>query len=412
MEQQIQVSNRMFSIGTIAAGVAHEINNPLSGLIGNLFLLSELLTAEARPAAESRRRKAAGRPETPRPSALQTILREATEAAERVRGIVREIKLFSRGEEDVNLPVSIDKVLESSLRMTRNEVRHRARVVKTGQVKPLVMASESRLGQVFVNLMINAAHSIPEGHAEENEILVSVGLDPHGQVLVEIRDSGTGIPPEILPRIFEPFFTTKEVGVGTGLGLTICKRIVTEIGGTITVASKLGEGTTFRVSLPAYHLDPLEPKRPARARSLDQRRGRVLVIDDEPLVRLSIERVLTARHDVVSEARAEDALARLVRGEKFDVILCDVMMPQMTGIEFRDLLEAALPGQSERIVFMTAGALVGGTGRLIESVVNTVIEKPMDMHRLRALVAEFVALDPPAELQGPMAAPPRSPSAR
>ena len=166
-----------------------------------------------------------------------------------MREIVRDLKVFSRAQEDRRGAVDVEKVLESTLRMAQNEIRHRAKVVKVyGQV-PRVDANEGRLGQVLLNLIVNAVQAIPEGNYESNAITITTKVD-HDTVLVSIADTGSGIPPEVQRRLFTPFFTTKPAGVGTGLGLAISHRIVTGLGGQLDFVSEVGKGTTFRVRLP------------------------------------------------------------------------------------------------------------------------------------------------------------------
>ncbi|MEO8700733.1 MAG: response regulator, partial [Kofleriaceae bacterium] len=218
-ELHLMVADRMASVGTLAAGVAHEINNPLASVIANLDMaiqdvatLGETMTL---------------------PHDLPEELADARSAADRVREIVRDLKIFSRAEEDRRGAVDVELVLESTLRMAWNELRHRGKVVKKFGNVPQVEANDSRLGQVFLNLIINAAHAIPPGNYDANEITITTSTDTAGRVVVAIRDTGAGIPPEVRPRLFTPFFTTKPVGVGTGLGLAISHRIITQFGGTI-----------------------------------------------------------------------------------------------------------------------------------------------------------------------------------
>ena len=152
-------------------------------------------------------------------------------------------------------PVAVRRVLDSSINIAWNEIRHRARLVKDYGETPLVEGNESRLGQVFLNLLLNAAHAIPEGETERNEIRVTTRTDGRGYAIVEVRDSGMGIPIAIRERIFDPFFTTKPVGEGTGLGLWICAGIVSALGGEVKVDSEIGRGSTFRVTLPPALMD-------------------------------------------------------------------------------------------------------------------------------------------------------------
>src|SRR5919106_1043899 len=303
MQEQLLISDRMVSIGMLAAGVAHEINNPLSSVMANVdYALRDIQEFEVKP----------GGPITVED--MREALADAREAAERVRTIVRDLKLFSRSsDEEPRGPVEVRRVSESSLRMAWNEIRHRARLVKDYTDVPPVAASESRLGQIFLNLVVNAAHSIPEGNAETNEIRVSTHLDPSGRVRVEVRDTGTGMTSDVMERLFTPFFTTKPKGVGTGLGLAISQRIVTNFGGEITVESTPNGGSVFKVFLPVAVADqPAAVKTDKPTTSSGRRRGRVLVVDDEAMVGSAIRRALASEHDVVALTNAREALSRIV----------------------------------------------------------------------------------------------------
>jgi signal transduction histidine kinase len=190
------------------------------------------------------------------------MLREAREGAERVRHIVRDLKVFSRGDTEERTAVDPRRVMDSCANMARGEIRHRARLVKRYAETPRVSANEARLGQVLLNLLVNATHAIPEGAPDENEIRVATGVDAEGRVMMEVEDTGSGIPDDVKAHIFEPFFTTKTGGAGTGLGLSICQSIVTALGGEITVESEVGRGTTFRVFLPPASMSDPPPPSP------------------------------------------------------------------------------------------------------------------------------------------------------
>ncbi len=238
LEAQVVMADRLASVGRLAAAVGHEINNPLAYVMANVDLALERL---AEPEASS-------------PDHIADIiemLREAREGSERVRHIVRDLKVFSRGETEERTRVDPRRVLDSCVNMARGEIRQRARLIKRYDETPPVLANEARLGQVLLNLLINAAHAIPEGDPESHDIQVATREDSQGRVVIEVKDSGTGIPEEVKRRLFEPFFTTKSGGRGTGLGLSICKSIVTALGGEIGFDSQVGQGTTFRVTLPA-----------------------------------------------------------------------------------------------------------------------------------------------------------------
>jgi PAS domain S-box-containing protein len=370
-QSQLMVSDRMASLGMLAAGVAHEINNPLAAVIVNL----ELALREVARAGQ-----------TGAPAALGDELSDACEAAARVRNIVRDLRMFSHSERDEVGPVAIHEVLESVTRLAANEIRHRARLVTRYQAVPPVHGNSSRLGQVFLNLVMNAAQAIEEGHAESNEIAITTSLDDAGRVLVEVSDTGAGIAPDMMRRLFTPFVTTKPVGVGTGLGLSICQRIVGHIGGEITVQSAVGAGTTVRVYLAvsrsAQVADPAAPPPLVAPR----RRGRILAIDDEAIIARSIRRICAGEHEVVALTRAADAVALIERGKRFDVILCDLMMPQMTGMDLHASVAAIDEHQAQRIIFMTGGAFTPRAQSFLEGVENLRIEKPFDPQQLRAVV--------------------------
>jgi CheY-like chemotaxis protein len=376
---QLMVSDRMASIGMLAAGVAHEINNPLTAVVANLDVAVRDLAELARGPA------GAGL------SSLIEGMTDARDAAERVRHIVRDLKTFSRAEDDQSGAVDVTRVLESSVRMAWNEIRHRARVVKDYREVPPVRANESRLGQVFLNLVVNAAQAIPEGHADRNEIRLSIRAGDAGRVVVEVADTGAGMSPLVLSRLFTPFFTTKPPGVGTGLGLAICHRLISEIGGEITVDSEVGSGTVFRVILPVMTGEDRRAARPeAPAVDAPSRRGRILVIDDEKMIGSVIGRLLGADHDVVSTTSALEALDCIVDAEPFDVIMCDLMMPVMTGMDFFERLSEVAPDQLDSVVFLTGGAFTPAARAFLDRVSNARLEKPFDLKSLRALVNESV----------------------
>lgn len=219
-------SDRMASVGTLAAGVAHEINNPLTAVIAGIDLAFDEIDSSAKDA-----------------------LMLARDAADRVRLIVRDLKTLSRGETDDVALVDLSKIVESAARLAGAEVRARASVVRELSEVPPVRANEARLGQVFLNLMVNAAHAIEAGQPDQNRITVRTRVEG-GDVVAEVIDTGAGMSPEVKSRIFTPFFTTKPVGIGSGLGLSVSDGIVRAAGGTMEVESEPGRGSTFRVRLP------------------------------------------------------------------------------------------------------------------------------------------------------------------
>ncbi|MCC6524201.1 MAG: PAS domain-containing protein [Polyangiaceae bacterium] len=240
MEAQVRRTDRIAALGTLAAGLAHEINNPLGYVMLNLtYLQRRCGEALALDHETAWLRDAHGR------------LESTLEGVERIRRIVHDLRVFSRGDDGPLGAVDVVAVLDSAVNVLDGAIRHRARLVRSYADAPFAWGHQARLAQVFVNVLLNAVQALPEGGPELGEITVSAEADARGRAVVTIADTGEGIAPEVLGRIFDPFFTTKASGVGTGLGLWICERILAELGGEIAVASEPGRGTRVTVVLPA-----------------------------------------------------------------------------------------------------------------------------------------------------------------
>ncbi|BDG10868.1 hypothetical protein AMPC_39810 [Anaeromyxobacter paludicola] len=418
-ELRAEQASRLASLGTLAAGVAHEINNPLTFVSANLEYLGEQL-------AECGERRCVTGPE------LMAVLREAQQGASRVADIVRDLKMVSREVESRRGVVDLHDEVRDALRLTANEVRHRARLsVELGPVPP-VEAPARQLGQVLVNLLVNASQAIPEGEASRHWIRVTTRTAADGRAEVEVADSGAGIPEALRARIFEPFFTTKPQGVGTGLGLSICSGIVGGLGGEIAFESEEGKGSVFRVllppcdgpghseaatapapgspaappaafapassSAPAGSSAPSAPKAApatgAEARPAAARRGRVLVVDDEPLIGRSVRRML-AGHDVEVLTDGREALVRLLAGERFDLVLCDLMMPELTGMALEEKLRELVPEACAAMVYMTGGAFTPAARDFLAGG-RCYLEKPFQSAELLGLLEQRLASPAPA----------------
>ena len=374
------VSERMASLGTLAAGVGHEINNPLMAALGNLDMaLNDL---------RKLRRELGDRAEL---SEIAEELRDAREATERVRNIVRDLRVFSRSDRETRSAVDIEQALESSIRMVWNAIRYHAELVRDFQPVPPVYANESRLGQVFMNLIMNAAQAIPEGRAADNEIRIATSLDGDGRVRIAISDTGCGMSPEVVAKCFTPFFTTKPIGVGTGLGLAICHQLVAAAGGEILVDTRLGTGTTFTVVLPAMAGAACIDKPVADVVSAC-RRGRILIVDDELIVANTLQRALARDHDVTGLIDPREAVRQIENGQAFDVILCDLMMPKVTGMELYETLAVLAPDQASRMIFITGGVFTDKGRAFLDSTGNAYVEKPVDLDMLRALVVSRIRM--------------------
>ena len=375
LERQLIQADRLAALGTMAAGVAHEINNPLAYVMLNLEWIARKLP-DVMSAPESL-------------PALLVMLDEARQGARRVSTIVRELRSFSRAEGETRRPVDLATIVQAVIKMVGNEVRHRARVTTSFESVRPVIANEARLEQVVVNLMLNAAQAMPEGRGEKNEISVTVREDGERRAILEVVDNGVGIPAEVLPRIFDPFFSTKPVGVGTGLGLSICHGIVTSLGGQIAAYSD-GTGTTFRVVLPTSEALVMDSAPPASGptSSRESVRARILVVDDEPAIANALRELLAPEHVVSSAISAREALDAIAR-EDFDVVFCDLMMPGTSGMDLFERIRVQKPGFERRIVFMTGGAFTSRAAEFLSSVDNRRLEKPFSMGLVERIVRDM-----------------------
>jgi len=362
LEARLMLSDRLVAIGTLAAGVAHEVNNPLTFIMAHLDWI--------------------GREVGSRNPSVARRVNEALEGTERIRDVVRDLTSFAHREEGVPLPVRLSAVLDTALRIAHTELRFRARITRDYGDVPDVGGRPGRLGQVFLNLLLNAAHALPTGHADRHEVTVTTRLLHEGVVRTSIHDTGRGIDPSLLDGIFDPFVTTKAPGEGTGLGLYISQNIVKGLGGSITVESTLGHGSTFHVDLPVY-VKPGSVRPPESAAPSPVLPGklRVLVVDDEPNIRALLAHVL-APHDVVCESSGKDAIARLEK-ESFDVIVCDLIMPQLTGMDVYEHVLAYRPELSKRFVFMTGAAFTERAAAFVSSMKVKPLQKPFALGDLR-----------------------------
>jgi signal transduction histidine kinase len=382
MADRLVEAERLAALGRLAAGVGHEINNPLTYVALNVKLIAERVQAVG-PDEVSERLQLQG---------IGDMLGDALDGLERVRQIVENLQSLSRRTESVLSPVSLEALLDRTLAMADHQLRPRARVIKSYGGVPPLLANAGTLGQLFLNLLTNAAQAIDEGHAAENEVSVTTRSEG-GRVVVEISDTGPGIREEILPRIFDPFFTTKPLGKGTGLGLAICKQIVIEHGGDIGIRSRPGQGTTVWVRFPrrGSRPDPTPLAPPSPPLGAAPRRRRLLVVDDEPLIGRIIARALEPDHEVVLADSSTEALEHIARDDAFDLVLCDLIMPRGGGSEMRAGLVARAPHLLDRLVFMTGGAFTPQAQLLVEQSHHPLLEKPFTMDDIRRLVSRTLA---------------------
>ncbi len=380
MEAQLAMADRLASLGRLSAAVGHEINNPLAYVMGNVQLLQREMEALDVPAEQR--------------ESLLARLRVIDEGTNRVRDIVRDLKTLARGDEHVMVPVDVHRTLDVCVDMAAHETRCRARVTRDYGAAFQVQASEARLGQLFLNLLLNAAHAIPEGSVQDNEIIVRTRVVGADRALIEIHDTGLGIPAEMQSRVFEPFFTTKAPGSGTGLGLSICHHIATSLGGSIELEARKPRGTCFRVVLPATPCEgSSSSSRPPASQPVDGPRYRLLIVDDEPMIAGMLANYLEG-FDVSVAGSGRQAIELIESGPRYDAILCDLVMGDLTGIDVYEYLARQSPGAERRMVFMTGGAFTERTQEFVDAVPNAHLEKPFGIEVADAAIRRVIAAEP------------------
>ncbi|HVO18712.1 MAG TPA: PAS domain-containing protein [Anaeromyxobacter sp.] len=370
LQENLVAATRLASVGTLAAGVAHEINNPLAWVTTNLSYALERVDAAQREAP------------APRPDLqeLRTVIEETQQGTARIGSIVRAMRSLGRPTDPSEIgEVDVCAEVLSAVQMTRTQVLQRARMlVEVPSNLPKVAARSNELGRVFLNLILNGAQAIPEGDEAHNFVAVRARTEGR-KVVVEVSDSGSGIAPSIRDRIFEPFFTTKPPGLGTGLGLTMARSIVDSAGGSLELDAGTGQGSTFRVTLPASAPSVVPESAATSGIAVPPKiRGRVLIIDDEPLVGRSLQRILERRHDVTVLASGNEAMRLIDRGECWDAVLCDFTMPDLDGIALYEMVSARAPEVAKRWAFITGGVVGDRTARFLAGHDVFTLQKPVE----------------------------------
>jgi signal transduction histidine kinase len=387
-EARLRHSDRMASIGTMAAGVAHEINNPLAYMIANLDFAAKAIADVTTSLAGAPRADGGEDPLVDHLRAASTAIDDASGGAARVRKVVADVSRFAQAKDTDRRPVELWDALESAIRLSSHHLQHHAVIVRDPGRAPRVLASTQGLEQVFINLLVNAAQAMPEGRPQANRIHVKTRTDDEGKAVVEIADTGAGITPEIKERIFDPFFTTKPIGLGTGLGLSICHRIISDHGGAIAVESAVGSGTLFRITLPAVPAEKPAPALAATRRDSPTPRGQFLIVDDDAKVLAMLDRILGQRHDVTLAHDGAEALAVIAAGRRFDLVLCDLMMPKMNGMDLFERVQELAPEQASGFVFLCGGAVTQRATDFLEAHAGQRFDKPFQLHELEAMIAE------------------------
>jgi PAS domain S-box-containing protein len=377
LEGRLAEAERMAALGRLSAGVAHELNNPLTHLVLAATRLRQLFNDV-------------------RPEEASAVIADArhklalmADDLDRMMLVARELTLFASPQPTSREPVDLRDLLERALHIVEEtDPGQGVQIVRRHDEVGPADADPSRLIQVFINLVRNAFESLRDARTGRLPT-VTISLREVGEdwIAAEVADNGPGIAADLHERIFEPFFTTKRYGAGAGLGLAISRSLVQALGGTLAVSGEPGRGTTFTVTLRRW-------RRSAQMAAIARPptvRLRVLVIDDEISIGRTIDSIFEDVHDVVVCTSAGDALARIEQGLTFDVILCDVVMPGASGVEFYEQLRATRPELCDRVVFMTGATLGSDEGRSLAALPNAVLEKPFDLDRLEAMLASAAA---------------------
>ena len=372
MQGELMLADRLASVGSLVQGLVHEVNNPLTVVLANLELISSRVSAldEA--------------------DEFNELLNDTVVQMDRIRQVVTSLSSFSPEETEMTL-VDVQALLDEVLRLAENEIRHRAKIVREYIDRPLVLANPAHLSQLFLNLILNAAQAIEAGDASSNEIRVSVHRRTDGGLSISVRDTGAGMGPEMQRRVFDPFVSTRDDDRGVaGMGLFICQNIVKALGGTLSVSSRPGRGTTFEVQMPAG--GGSLPDAAATSGNFPRpslvTRGRVLVIDDESGIRRALVRAL-AEHEVDVAESGREGL-ELARDGNYDIIFCDLMMPEVTGMDVFERIREHDEDLAERFVFITGGAFTARARAFLEATTNPRIKKPFDLLEIRAIVADLL----------------------
>lgn len=356
-------ADRLSSMGILAAGIGHEINNPLSYVLANLEFSLEALPSLAKE-------------DHPERQEVEDVLTEALSGVHRIRLIVRDLRSFAQTNHD-NTPqrFPVERAMRSALSLTRGQLRQKAQLtLNFADDRFTVVGEEHRLVQVFVNLLLNANHAIQSPQATDSQILVSIErLD--SDVLVRVRDTGPGVSTANQLRIFEPFFTTRVQGKGTGLGLSVSLGIIRDMHGAIELESEEGAGATFTVRLPIGAAESDADSEVTDALPEISTCLRILIVDDEKLVGAALARVLD-QHSVVVVQSAEAAQQQFLN-ERFEVVFCDLMMPGTSGIDLYRGVREQRPDQALRFVFITGGVFSEDAQAFITQTDQPLVHKPL-----------------------------------
>ena len=383
-EEKIRISDRMASIGQLSAGIAHEINNPLTFVSLNLERAIQQINSYLKIK------------QSPELEAILDIVQETNKATNKIKTIARDLKSFSHSSQtEIVQPVDLVEVMDSAARMAFFGIKSQATITKDYQAVPLAAANEGRLGQVFLNLIVNAAQAMPERDISQNKIHLVLKTNTDGKIVAEVQDTGLGMTEEVRQRLFTPFFTTKPIGEGTGLGLSLCQNIIKSFDGKIEVESTLNVGSIFRVILNKAEVQKTQTVNKDTTSSnvittKSTYRGKVFLVDDDLDLTETIDILLNADHDVVIANSGKKALEILEKNSDFDVVLMDMSLGDTTGIHIYETMQKIKPDLTSKFIFMTGGATNIKAQTFLKQIQNLVVEKPFEIDVLREKVSKSI----------------------
>jgi PAS domain S-box-containing protein len=363
LELKAQSTSRLASVGEMAAGVAHEINNPLTAVTGYAQLLMDREDV---------------------PPDIRSDLAAINDGAQRVAGIVRTLLAFSRQTKPERKLVEINELIESTLVLRAYHLRVNNIGVVTRLTTDLLetVADPGQIQQVLLNLIVNAETEMKLAHGKGKLAITTEKSD--NSIKICVKDNGPGIKPEVMDKIFDPFFTTREVGQGTGLGLSLCYGIVAEHKGRIYAESKLGKGATFIVELPVVaEVELPKPAEPVVEQPKKVAKARILVVDDEKVIRDFVKRVLAGEgYEVETVNNAGDALKK-IEGKRYNLVLIDIKMPGMDGVELYKRIQKIAKSLARRVVFITGDIMGADTEKFLSGTKVAHLDKPFNAEQLR-----------------------------
>ena len=405
LQEAFAHSERLTALGTLVAGVGHEINNPLSAVILSIEVARRRMLPALDAALAMALAAKAGLPLPPHAVAILTklawtdnggrgvaaVFDEMDAAAEAIASIVRDLRTFARSDHDAPPErVDVDELIEHAIRLSGREAARRGVLERDyAPDLPALVVPRARVTQVIMNVFINAFQAISEVERPKHRVRISARADPDF-VAIMVSDTGPGIPPESLERIFDPFFTTKRQGFGTGLGLSISRAILRRLGGDLSVESVHGEGATFACFLPLPSPEQLEkttlrsPQTLVFGESIPTRS--ILVVDDDERVLRSYARLLGARHRIMLAYDGREAIDMIRSGSSPDVLVIELDLPGEEGRELLSWLEAERPDLARRAILATSGASNANNAEFLRSYLGPVVLKPVHANDLLAAI--------------------------